>query len=133
MSIPENTEHESPKNNQGHLTMAHSHLMNLSPEGLSEKDWSRLSVAYELVRQVREDNGVDPQLMESTDNRGPRRFRCDGCGSVFLTRRELADSGTFVRRDSPDSCPFCTFYEDIEVVEGWYSDTEPKPEGSVDD
>jgi hypothetical protein len=124
MSIPENTEHESPKNNQGHITMAHSHLMNLSPEGLSEKDWSRLAVAYQLVRQVREDNGADPELMEATDNRGPRRFRCDGCGSVFLTRNELADSDDWFQPDSPDSCPFCLYGQNIEVVEGWYSETD---------
>jgi len=118
--IPEDTPHESPKNNRGHIAMAHSHLMNLSPEGVSERDWSRLVVAYELVRSVREENGGSPNLMEQYDSRGPRRFRCDGCGSVFLSRNELADADDLILVESPDACPFCVHGEEIKPVEGWY-------------
>lgn len=129
--IPEDTPHESSKNNSGHLTMAHSHLMNLHPEGISEEDWSRLVAAYELVRSVREDNGASPNLMEDWDGRGPRRFRCNGCGSVFLTRRGLADADDLILVESPDTCPFCIQGEEIEVVEGWYAD--PVAESNGDD
>lgn len=122
--IPEGTPHESPKNNRGHITMAHRHLMNLTPEGLSEKDWSRLVIAYELVRSVKEENGDSPALMEGWDNRGPRRFRCNGCGSVFLTRNELADADDLILVESPNTCPFCVHGEEIEVVDGWYVQTD---------
>jgi hypothetical protein len=118
--IPEDTSQESPKNNSGHLSLAHSHLMNLHPEGLSERDWSRLVVAYELVRSVREENGAEPNLMEKYDDRGPRRYRCDGCGSVFLTRNDLADADDLMITSSPDTCPFCIHGKEIEEIEGWY-------------
>ncbi len=109
----------SEKNNAGHINTAHSHLLSLTPEGISEENWSRLTMAYTLLRQVRESWGKDPQPMEEWDDRAPRRFRCDTCGSVFLGRSHPSTEDSPIVNKSPKHCPFCTFGGTPTLVEGY--------------
>lgn len=108
----------SPKNNWGHINNAHSHLLALTPEGIDPADWSRLVMAYQLLRGVREDHDYGPSLMEEWDNRAPRRFRCDSCSAVFLTRSNPEGKEASWTTDNPKHCPFCS-YGYPEQVEGY--------------
>ena len=119
-AIPQEVQgiHRAPENNKGHLRMAHKHLLSMTAEGVDPHDWSRITAAYELVRSISEGRGFDPMLMEEWDGRAPRRYRCDTCSTVFLTRSEPTErEHRFSQHENPEYCPFCK-YGTPKIVEG---------------